>query len=205
MNPVGHFLVWPLLLAMSGCLELDVATRHHHAVANGYKKVPIAESMRKTFGAWSYITHWNIPNDPKYGFEKFEKKWGTQAYLYGRYDLGLVQPVILSKNGGEVVRTKGSAKLSIFEISRIYGDPVAPSTDYSDFQPIVEGKDLERLVESGWDFSAIGLELKKEQPHDEIGWLYNYWNRIYPLQPQRPRKTGGQLPNQELQDEARPR
>jgi len=168
---------------LSSC-SLDVEKDHHEAVVHGYKKLPIAESLEKKFGAWSFITHWNIKNDPKYGFKKNEKKWQSLTYIYGRYKVLYAQPVILEKNGGKVKETARPPKLYLSELSRIYGDPDAPSGRYSDFQQVIEGERLKKLIASNWDFKSIGIDLKKDSPLDNIEWEYNYWNRIYPLQKQ---------------------
>ena len=167
---------------LASCSQADVSQKHHEAVLDGYKKLPIAESLEKKFGAWSFITHWNIPSDPKYGLQKNEKEWQALTFIHGRYEVTYVQRVILEKNGGLVSKTLGEPKLLVAEISNIFGDPDAPSGRFSDFQITIEGDKLEKLVKSNWDFDSIGVDLNKTKPLKNIEWKYNYWNRIYPLQ-----------------------
>jgi len=171
-----------LILNIASCSKGNVERHHHEAVMAGYDKLPIAKSLHDKFGGWSFIVHWNIPNDPKYGVEKDHKDWQTTTYIYDRYEMTYVQKVRLSANGGRVVEPVGGGILYILEISKIYGDPVASTTDYGDFQIKVEGEDLKKLAESDWDFESIGVDLKTKNLIDNIEWKRNYWNRIYPLQ-----------------------
>lgn len=182
---VRWFLVTMCYL-LASCSQADVRQKHHEAVLDGYKKLPIADSLRKKFGAWSFITHWNMPSDHNYGFKKNEKKWQTLTYIYGRYELIYVQNVILENDGGLISKSIGKPRLLVHEIGKIYEDEVGSRhTRKTDFQITIEGKMLEKLFKSNWDFDSIGVELNKAKPLENIRWKYNYWNRIYPLQIQR--------------------
>ena len=170
-----------LSLGIASCSLADVEQAHHKAVVNGYKKLPIAESLKNKFGGWSFITHWNIKNDPKYGRPKNERKWHTNSFIYGRYSLSYVQNVFLTKNGGQVTSLSEGGKIYLLEMIAI--DKSSRATDFGSFQHVIEGEDIKKLVASDWDFSVLGFQLKKQKPLKNIEWKYAYWSRIYPLQP----------------------
>ena len=116
--------------------------------------------MYDKYGGWSFIVHWNIPNDPKYKVNKNEKEWQTLTYIDDRYEIIFSQDVLLQKNGGLVIKPIRKPLLLVREIRRIYGDPYASSMDFTDFQITIEGEKLDKLVKSNWDFSVIGINLK---------------------------------------------
>ena len=158
-----------LSLGIASCSLADVEQAHHKAVVNGYKKLPIAESLKKKFGGWSFITHWNIRNDPKYGRPKNERKWHTNSFIYGRYELAYVQNVFLTKNGGQVTSLSGGGKIYLKELIAVYGNKSAPTQDLGSFQHVIEGEDIVKLAASDWDFSVLGFQLKKQRPLKNIG------------------------------------
>lgn len=166
----------------SSCFQIGGQQRHYMAILDGYGKLPAARSLQQKFGGWSFIVHWNFPNDPKYGLQKHEKKWQTVTFLHGRYKATYVERVLLEKNGGLIRESLGGAELYLVEISNIFGDPKAPSGRCSDFQITIKGEQLAELVKSNWDFDSVGIHLKKTSPLENISWQYDYWNRIHPLQ-----------------------
>ena len=172
-----------LSLGIASCSLADVEQAHHKAVVNGYKKLPIAESLKMKFAGWSFITHWNIRNDPKYGRPKNERGWQTKSIIYGRYSLFFVQNVILIKNGGQVSSLSEGGKIYLLEMIAVYGDKTAPTQDYGSFQHVIEGEDIKKLAASDWDFSVLGFQLKKQEPLENVEWVHASGNRMHPLQP----------------------
>lgn len=174
-------LIFFCYLVLISCSRKNAKISHHDAVMDGYNKLPIAESINRNFGAWSFITHWNIANGSDHGMKENEKDWQTIAYVYGRYELIYEQRVTLTENGGIISSINHDPKIYLKEYSRIYGDSVAPGNDFSDFQILIEIDDINTLIKSNWNFDSIGVKLKKE-PLKNIEWIYSYWNRIMPTQ-----------------------
>ena len=166
----------------SACSADAVHERHNEAVRDGYDVMPIAKSLVERFGGWSFITHWNIRNDPQYGLRPNEKQWQTLFYAYGRYEVQFVQLVQLNNNGGRVIGPVGEAEIVIKEISRIFEYESSRATDFTRFQHRLNGEEVSRVFEANWDFSVVGIDLIKDMPVENIEWKYDYWNRIYPLQ-----------------------
>lgn len=87
MNCAGYLFALSIFFAIISCSNGGVGEEHDIAVRNGYKVLPIAKSLVDKFPGWSFITHWNIENDAKYGLEPNEKSWKTLVYAYGRYEI----------------------------------------------------------------------------------------------------------------------
>lgn len=109
-----------LLVMMPACNNAESAKMaHHNAVIKGYSTLPIAQSMRGEFGAWSFITHWNIPNDGKYGFLPNEKEWQSITFIHDRYSVAYVQRVLLEKNAGNVIGISGTPRIIIIRTFKL--------------------------------------------------------------------------------------
>lgn len=165
---------------IASCSDGNVVEEHHRAVMEGYEKLPAANSLKEHFAAWSFITHFNIPTRGK---ADDEKKWNTISYVNGRYELNFVQQIQLDASRKRIGKPLDAGRLLIKEIKEVHGEPYTPGTRYGGLQIWVEGKELQKLVDSGWDFAAIGITLKKE-PVKNIDRLRLYHNRIHPLQVQ---------------------
>ena len=100
----------------------NVSREHYRAVLSGYKKLPIAESLKKKFGAWSSIAHWNIKNDPKDELTEHKSTWQTKSIVYDRYSLSYEQNVVLSENGEQVTSLSGGEKIHLKEMKAVHGD-----------------------------------------------------------------------------------
>ncbi|HUF60615.1 MAG TPA: hypothetical protein VMN36_00945 [Verrucomicrobiales bacterium] len=166
------------MMVLCSCSVGKVIEVHHKAVTEGYHKLPTAKSLNEKFPAWSFITHFNIPTRGK---QDDEKTWNTLTYAYGRYELHFVQQVQLDRSGVKIAKSLDEGRLLIKEIKTVHGDRSAPGTRYDDLQVWVEGEKLKKLVDSGWDFSVIGLALNKK-PIENVDWLRLYNNRTHPLQ-----------------------
>ncbi len=173
-----HKLSWLLLVLLVSCSVGDIEQTHHDAVLDGYNQLPIAKSLHDRFGGWSFIVHFNMSTR---GYKATEKEWQTQVFINDRYDVGYVQDVIIDKKTVKVLKPKGSGKLYIKEIVRIYMDDGRLCVAPGDFQKVIEGENLERLFKANWDFSVIGFDLKTN-PVENIQWEKDYWKQLYPKQ-----------------------
>ena len=161
----------------------NVSREHYRAVLSGYKKLPIAESLKKKFGAWSSIAHRNIKKDPKDELTEHKSTWQTRSIVYGRYSLSYEQNVVLSENGEQVTSLSGGEKIHLKEMKAVHGDKFDPAIDYGSLQHVIEGEDIKKLVASDWDFSVLGFHLKKQERLENIQWVHASGNRMHPLQP----------------------
>ncbi len=173
-----HKLSCLLLVLLVSCSPGDIEQIHHDAVVDGYNQLPIAKSLQDRFGGWSFITHFNMPTR---GYKDNEKEWHTKVYINARYEVNYVEDVIIDKKTMKVLKPKGGGKLYIKEIERVYIEDGSLGMRCSDFQKVVEGEDLEKLIKAGWDFRSIGFDLKTN-PVENIQLWKDYWKQLYPKQ-----------------------
>lgn len=85
--------------------------------------------------------------------------WSSKALIHGRYVLDMRLPV-KDDGEGKMVQALGDITFMILEVSEVSGRNIR----YSGHQLRFGIRQWEKLVESGFDFSAIGYEMLTNSP-----------------------------------------
>lgn len=110
--------------------------------------------MEKLFGdADHFITH--------YGFSSGSKRWTSKVYIYGRYELALSVEVAIDYRHNRIAGAASSPVFYLWRVSEIVND--GKGANFAG-QWIFHEDKWKQLVQTGGDFSAIGITVETNNP-----------------------------------------
>jgi hypothetical protein len=140
------------------------SSEYNSLMEQGYKIIPDVKIIESKFDTVSYIVNLGHPVAPE--------QWQTIFYISGWYECLYVQEFEV-KNKRFV--PKGDPELLVLEVTDVDGRTLS----YSNHQVSLQGDDLRKFIESGFDLETIGFspaDRKTPPPED----FMEYEHRIHP-------------------------
>jgi hypothetical protein len=136
---------------MSGCRQ---DANYEAAIKSGRATIPWVSAFQHLYpDAQHYITHYNIKGG--------NRSWGSRAYLYGRYEIGMEIPNVTFDASDRNVTGWGQPKFFVVEVTKV--DVEKRSIEHG--QGVQFGPDKWRDLEAAkGDPSAVGIKVVKTDP-----------------------------------------